>query len=67
MATINQLPWISATTFIKCLQAHPHIAGWAFFFSITFSFALFPPTPNPLINDLKPTHCSGWVYLFLSF
>jgi len=24
---------------------------------------LLPPTPNPLINALKPTHCAGWVYL----
>lgn len=26
-----------------------------------FSFFFFPPTPNPLINDRKPTHCAGWV------
>ncbi len=25
---------------------------------------ILPPTPNPLINDLKPTHCAGWVSSF---
>ena len=32
---------------------------------VPFSFlSLFlPPTPNPLINDRKPTHCAGRVCL----
>ena len=31
---------------------------WAFAF---FYILFLPPTPNPLINALKPTHCAGWV------
>jgi hypothetical protein len=36
------------------------------FYSFTLTlFLLFflPPTPNPLLNALKPTHCAGWVCL----
>jgi len=29
---------------------------------LTIAF-FFPPTPNPLINAFKPTHCAGWVCL----
>ena len=30
--------------------------------AFTPAFFLFlPPTPNPLLNALKPTHCAGWV------
>ena len=36
------------------------------FFSFTFFFFPQLPTPNPLINAFKPTHCAGWVCLFIS-
>jgi hypothetical protein len=29
----------------------------------SFLLSLFPPTPNPLFNAFKPTHCAGWVCL----
>jgi len=31
-----------------------------------FFFLFLPPTPNPLINAFKPTHCAGWVCFFIS-
>ena len=65
-----------------CLQAHPlcwvglhylssfknkspmERSPWAFTFTLLFLF--LPPTPNPLINALKPTHCAGWGRLLTS-
>ena len=32
-------------------------------FAFTFAFVFLHPTPNPLINAFKPTHCAGWVCL----
>ena len=43
----------------QCLQAHP--LRWV-------GLLLFlPPTPNPLVNAIKPTHCDGWVSCFFYF
>ena len=51
------------------------LGGSAFFFfidqkqephgtqSMGFYFYFLPPTPNPLFNAFKPTHCAGWVCL----
>ena len=52
------------------------LGGSAFFFfidqkqephgtqSMGFYFYFLPPTPNPLFNAFKPTHCAGWVSSF---
>ena len=29
-----------------------------------FLFLFLPPTPNPVFNDFKPTHCTGWSSYF---
>ncbi|RLS27534.1 MAG: hypothetical protein DWH70_00325 [Planctomycetota bacterium] len=48
------------------IQATHGAQSMGFCFFILFLF--LPPTPNPLINAFKPTHCAGWVaFIYLPF
>ena len=55
--TVSPYPYPFTITLFKNKRPMEH-SPWA------FTFTLFlPPTPNPLPDAFKPTHCAGWVCL----